>query len=164
MVIALPDVGIFGVQIRPGFRPFEDHLIVIIVNVAEGVDRAHRLRLARGLLLVKLHFIGLQSAVPLIDINVAGKYGVIRIVAFRMIGIDRHRQVVGFPFNQRTIVAWYAKHTLRGEIGSEALLAIQGAGNHGGQEAGNTFFHTLYLLFRHRVAAACKRSEPNVLV
>ena len=117
-----------------------------------------------GLLLVKLHFIGLQSAVPLIDINVAGKYGVIRIVAFRMIGIDRHRQVVGFPFNQRTIVAWYAKHTLRGEIGSEALLAIQGAGNHGGQEAGNTFFHTLYLLFRHRVAAACKRSEPNVLV
>lgn len=105
-----------------------------------------------------------ETGVPLIDINVAGKYGVIRIVAFRMIGIDRHRQVVGFPFNQRTIVAWYAKHTLRGEIGSEALLAIQGAGNHSGQEAGNTFFHTLYLLFRHRVAAACKRSEPNVLV
>ena len=122
------------------------------------------LRMASEPLLVKLNFIGLQSAVPLIDINVAGKYGVIRIVAFRMIGIDRHRQVVGFPFNQRTIVAWYAKHTLRGEIGSEALLAIQGAGNHGGQEAGNTFFHTLYLLFRHLVAAACKRSEPNVLI
>lgn len=146
MVIALPDVGIFGVQIRPGFRPFEDHLIVIIVNVAEGVDRAHRLRLARGLLLVKLHFIGLQSAVPLIDINVAGKYGVIRIVAFRMIGIDRHRQVVGFPFNQRTIVAWYAKHTLRGEIGSEALLAIQGAGNHGGRGWEYVFSYVVFVV------------------
>ena len=134
------------------------------MHVAEGINRPHRLRLAFRLLLVELDLIGLQPAVSLINIDVAGKYGVIRVVAFRMIGIDRHRQVVGFPFDQRTIVAWDAKHTLRGEIGSEALLAIQGAGDHGGQEAGNTFFHTLYLLFRHRVAAACKRSEPNLLV
>ena len=29
------------------------------------------------------------------------------------------------------------------------LLAVQGAGDHGREESGNTFFHTLYLLFRH---------------
>ena len=134
------------------------------MNVAKRINGTHRLRLPRRLLLMQLHLVSLQAAVSLINIHIAGKYGVIRVVAFRMIGVNRHRLIVRLPFNEGTIIAWHAKHTLRGEIGGHALLAIQGAGDHGGQEAGNTFFHTFYLLFRHLVAAACKRSEPNVLI
>ena len=163
LIIALPDVGIFGIQIRPGFWPFEDHLVIVVMHVAQRVHRAHRLRLARGLLLVQLNFVGAEATIPLVNIDVAGKDGVVRVVALRMIGVNRHRQIARTTFHERTIIAWHAKHTLRCEIGSEALLAIQGAGNHRSQEAGNTFFHTLYLLFHHLVTAACKRSEPNLL-
>ena len=133
------------------------------MDVAQRIHRSHRLRLARGLLLMQLHFVGTQAAVPLVNIDVAGEDSIIRVVALRMIGVNRHRQIARPPFHERTIKAWHAKHTLRCEIGSEALLAIQGAGNHRSQEAGNTFFHTLYLLFHHLVTAACKRSEPNLL-
>ena len=134
------------------------------MNVAKRINGTHRLRLPRRLLLMQLHLVGLQATIPLININVAGKHGIIGVVAFRMIGVNRYRLIVRLSFNERTIIAWHAKHTLRGEIGGHALLAIQGAGDHGGQEAGDTFFHTFYLLFRHLVAAACKRSEPNVLI
>jgi len=118
---------------------------------------------SRGLLVMQLDFVGTQAAVARDSIDGAGEDGIIRVVALRMIGVNRHRQIARPPFHERTIKAWHAKHTLRCEIGSEALLAIQGAGNHRSQEAGNTFFHTLYLLFHHLVAAACKRSEPNLL-
>ncbi len=110
---------------------------------------------------MQLNFVGAEATIP-VNIDVAGKDGVVRVVALRMIGVNRHRQIAVTTFHERTIIAWHAKHTLRCEIGSEALLAIQGAGNHRSR-GWEYVFHTLYLLFHHLVTAACKRSEPNLL-
>ncbi len=112
LVIAFPDVRVFGVQVRPALRPFKDDLIVIIMHITQRIDGAYRFRLTFRLLLMKLHFIRLQAAIPLHNVHVAGKNGIVRVVTFSVIGIDSNRQIVGIAFYQRTIVARHAQHTL----------------------------------------------------
>jgi len=120
------------------------------VNVTQGIDGAYRIGLTFSLLLMKLHFVGLQPTVTLLHIDATGKHGIVRIIAFRMVSIDGDRQIIGFAGHQRAVVAWDAQLTLRGKIGRLPILTVQGCADHRGQKGGNTFFHTLYLLFRHQ--------------
>ena len=150
LVITFPDVGIFGVQVCPGFRTFQDDLIVVIVHIAQCIYRTNRIGSAFWLLLMQLNLVGLQTAVALINIDIAAESGIVRVISLGIIGGNSNRQVIGITLYQRAIVTWDAKHTLRGEVGRQPLLTIQGCTNHCGQEGGDTFFHTLYLLFRHQ--------------
>ncbi len=88
LVITFPDVGIFGIQIGPALRPLQNNLIVVIMDIAQRIDGTYWLRLAFSLLLMKLYFVGLQAAVTLCDIHVAGKHRVIGIIPFCVVGID----------------------------------------------------------------------------
>ncbi len=88
LVIPLPDVGIFGIQIRPALRSLQNHLIVIVVDITQRIDGSYWLRLTFCLLLVKLNFVGLQAAITLRNIHVAGKHRVIRVIPFRVVGIN----------------------------------------------------------------------------
>ena len=90
LVITFPDIGIFGVQIRPAFRPLEDHLVIVVMDITERINGTYRLRLSWCLFLMELHFVGLQTAVTLHDIHAASKHGVIRVVPFRVVSIDSH--------------------------------------------------------------------------
>ena len=126
LVVTVPDVGVFGVQVSPAFWPFQDHLVIIIVHVAQRIDGTDRLGLALRLLLVKLHLVRFQTAVTLLNIHVAGKYGIFRIVTLRVIGVNSDGQLVRFALYQRTVIAWDAQQTLRGEIGCQPLLTVQG--------------------------------------
>jgi hypothetical protein len=164
LVIAFPDVGVFGVQVCPTFRTFQNDLIVVIVHITQRIHGTNGLCRAFGLFLMELNFISLQPTVALIDINIAGKHGIVRVVAFGVIGGNGDRQIVRITLNQWAIIAGNAQHTLRGEIGCQSLLSIEGSTNHCGQEGGDTFFHTFYLLFRHQWLYAGKRSETILLI
>lgn len=48
-------------------------------------------RFVRSVFLVQLDFVGLQAAVTLLDINMTAENGVVGIIAFGLIRIDRHR-------------------------------------------------------------------------
>ena len=117
--------------------------------VAKRIDGSHGVALTRRLLLMQLNFVGLQTAVTLLDIHVAGEDGIVGVIALGVIGVNGHRQAIGVTLYLRTGIARYPQHTLRCEVGRSASLTVKGTGDHGGQEGGNTFFHTLYLLFRH---------------
>ncbi|MNB82623.1 hypothetical protein D3C75_294370 [compost metagenome] len=164
LVIAFPDIGIFSIQIRPGFRTFQNDLIIVIVHITERIHRTYRLNLAFWLLLMQLNFIGQQTAVTLVNIHIAAKHRIVRVVTFRVISGNGDRQRVRITLNQRAIVAGDAQHTLRGKIGRQPLLTVQGCSYHRGQEGGDTFFHTFYLLFRHQWLIAGKRSETILLI
>ena len=90
LVITFPDVGIFGVQIRPAFRPFEDHLVIVVMDITERINGTYRLRLSWCLFLMELHFVGLQTAVTLHDIYAASKHGVIGVIPLCVVSINRH--------------------------------------------------------------------------
>ena len=90
LVITFPDVGIFGVQIRPTFRPLEDHLVIVVMDVTERINGTYRFRLSWCLFLMELHFVGLQTAVTLHDIHAASKHGVIGVIPLCMVCINRH--------------------------------------------------------------------------
>ncbi|MNZ60665.1 hypothetical protein D3C78_787390 [compost metagenome] len=67
---------------------------------------------------MKLNFIRLQTAVALVNVDIARKGGVIRVITLRIVGSNCDRQAVSITLHQRAIVARDAQHTLRGEIGS----------------------------------------------
>ena len=82
LIITVPHVGVFGVQIGPGFRTFQDDLVVVIVHITQRIDGTHRRRLSVLLTLMQLHLVGNQTAVPLLHINITGEHRVVRIVPF----------------------------------------------------------------------------------
>ncbi|MNB97746.1 hypothetical protein D3C75_449780 [compost metagenome] len=99
MVVTIPDVSIFGVQIRPGFWPFKNHLIIVVMDVANGIDGTNRLGLTFNLFLMQENFVRLQAAVALLNIYIATEHCVVRIISFCVIGIYSDRQVVGVALN-----------------------------------------------------------------
>ena len=82
------------------------------MHVTQRINGAHRIRLPFNLFLVKLHFVGQQTAVALLNIHIAAKHGIIRIIAFSAVCINGNGLAVRVPFDQRTVVARNAKHTL----------------------------------------------------
>lgn len=90
LVIIFLDVGIFGVQIRLVFRFFEDYLVIVVMDIIERINGTYRFRLFWCFFLMELYFVGLQTVVILYDIYVVSKYGVIRVVFFRVVSIDSY--------------------------------------------------------------------------
>ena len=134
LVVAVPDVSVFGIQIRPGFRTFQDDLIVVIAHITQRVDGANRRGLSFLLALMQLHLIRLQAAVALLYIHVAGEYRVVRIVSLRRVGMNRDRQLVCLASDQRAVIARHAQHTLRHKIVGQSRLTGYRCANHGGQQ------------------------------
>ena len=148
LVVAFIDVGIFGIQVRPGLRAFQFDLIVAVVHVAGSGDGAHRIRLAGVFRLVQLNFFGGQGAVTLLDMHVAAEQGAFRVVGARVIGIDGHRLAVRIAADQRLVVNGNAKHALLGQI-SQRMLTVECRPNHRGQQCWETFSYAV-LVFRHQ--------------
>lgn len=88
LVITFPDVGVFGIQIRPGFRTFQDDLIVVIVHITQRIHRTDRRLSTFRLLLVQLHFVSKQATVALVNIDIARKGRIVRIITFCAVGIN----------------------------------------------------------------------------
>ncbi|MNT81394.1 hypothetical protein D3C72_2209870 [compost metagenome] len=61
---------------------------------------------------MQLDFVRPQTAVALINIDIARKCRVIRIIATGMVGINRDGQAIGITLHQWAIIAWDAKLTL----------------------------------------------------
>ena len=134
------------------------------MHITQRIHRSYRLGRAFRLLLVQLHFICLQAAIALVNIHIARKRGVVRISTLRTVCSNGYRQAICITLHQWAIITWNAKHTLRGEIGRQPLLTVQGGANHCGQKGGDTFFHTLYFIVPSSVATAYKRSETILLI
>ncbi|MNG89178.1 hypothetical protein D3C79_480350 [compost metagenome] len=163
LVVTLIDVGIFVVQVRPGFRAFQLDLIVAVVHVTGSGHGAHRIGLPRILRLVQFHLFGGQGAVALFNIHVTGEQRTFRIIRAGVIGVNGDGQAVGIAADQRFIINRNAKHALLSKV-SQSVLAVECRPNQCGQQCWETFFHTRFWCSVIRGVMSGKRSETISLI
>ncbi|MNS85399.1 hypothetical protein D3C72_1192630 [compost metagenome] len=163
LVVAFIDVGIFIIQVRPGFRAFQLDLVVAVVHITRSGHGANRFGLPRVLRLVQFNLFGGQGAVALFNIHVAGEQRAFRIVRAGVIGVNGDGQAVGIAADQRFIINRNAKHALLSKV-SQSVLAVECRPNQCGQQCWETFFHTRFWCSVIRGVMSGKRSETISLI